>query len=317
MKRAFIERWALSIVEACKLGQPYEDSRVELKSEWPASDFKMARRLAGHANAARGNDILWLIGLRENGTTVDSGIHDVSEIMPQLEKHFDGIAPEVTDDIWIPVDDSNIYALLFDTSRRPYVINRTDSKDGNKDVPWRTTSRTQSATRSELLRLLVDRSSDISLEYINGTSYYQGYSKNGPADCVCDIRVYGNYEGDSPLYLPFHKCECELRFHIDAPWVPSRSLDLRSYRHGRIGGPTVASTNIIDSPSELIVHGPGMITVYCWFEPELIEYQLTQLECRITLRDNHDTVRNVSTVTIPFESGEHQGFFSRLPANLH
>ena len=42
----------------------YEDARVELKADW-IDESKMARRLAGHANAANGEHVLWLFGVDE------------------------------------------------------------------------------------------------------------------------------------------------------------------------------------------------------------------------------------------------------------
>lgn len=64
MRQSDIEYWALSIIDRVKSKQPIEDSRVELKASWP-DPKKAARRLAGHANAARGEPILWLVGIND------------------------------------------------------------------------------------------------------------------------------------------------------------------------------------------------------------------------------------------------------------
>ena len=56
-----IESWALRVIDCVKRGQPNEDFLVELKRDW-IDEAKAARRIAGHANAARGENILWLIG---------------------------------------------------------------------------------------------------------------------------------------------------------------------------------------------------------------------------------------------------------------
>jgi len=42
-------------------GQPIEDTRVEVKAVWPSDSNYAARRIPGHANAAGGESILWLI----------------------------------------------------------------------------------------------------------------------------------------------------------------------------------------------------------------------------------------------------------------
>jgi hypothetical protein len=52
-----IGRWALRAIDQVEAGQPNEDFRVELKSQWPADFQKAARRVAGHANAARSEPV--------------------------------------------------------------------------------------------------------------------------------------------------------------------------------------------------------------------------------------------------------------------
>jgi hypothetical protein len=63
MKATEIDAWALRVIDQVVSGKPNEDSRVELKADWPIDYSKAARRIAGHANAARGDPILWLIGV--------------------------------------------------------------------------------------------------------------------------------------------------------------------------------------------------------------------------------------------------------------
>ena len=70
MRRAELEEWVLNIVDKVKNGQWTEDSRVELKAQWPDDAYRAARRIAGHANAARGDSILWIIGIDESRNEV-------------------------------------------------------------------------------------------------------------------------------------------------------------------------------------------------------------------------------------------------------
>ena len=65
MNPARLEAWALQVVDRIKAHQPNEDSRVECKRVWIAEHWEVARQLAGHANAARGEVLLWLIGVDE------------------------------------------------------------------------------------------------------------------------------------------------------------------------------------------------------------------------------------------------------------
>ena len=60
MRTHEIEEWALRATRRVEERQPNEDSRVELKADW-IDPQKTARRIAGHANALRGEPILWTL----------------------------------------------------------------------------------------------------------------------------------------------------------------------------------------------------------------------------------------------------------------
>ena len=64
MRNEQLEAWVLSFVDHVIAGRRIEDSRVELKADWPKPK-SAARRIAGHANAADSDSILWIIGLAE------------------------------------------------------------------------------------------------------------------------------------------------------------------------------------------------------------------------------------------------------------
>ena len=118
MKPHQLETWVLKIIEN---GQPVEDSRVELKADWLLPD-KAARRIAGHANAARGAQILWLVGVdEEQGRVVGVNFNELSEWFEQVKSQFDGLCPDLYN-INVSIDDKTIAALLFDTQRAPYVV---------------------------------------------------------------------------------------------------------------------------------------------------------------------------------------------------
>jgi len=73
MKSIELESWAFRVLEQAEKRMPAEDSTVEVKSEWP-DPTKTARRLAGHANASRGEPILWLIGVDEKQGLITGSI---------------------------------------------------------------------------------------------------------------------------------------------------------------------------------------------------------------------------------------------------
>lgn len=117
-----IESWAIQVVERVEAGQPDEDFQVELKSEWPSPE-KAARRLAAHANTARGEPILWLIGVDQKARTVTGANHmELSKWFEQVKAQFDErLAPSLKD-LNIPYNGKTVVALLFDTERFPFVV---------------------------------------------------------------------------------------------------------------------------------------------------------------------------------------------------
>ena len=152
MKPVELESWALSILQRLRSRQPTEDTRVECKASWV--DVKnVARQLAGMANAANGEPILWLIGVDEKGATIPGAEHhELNNWYPQLVKQFDGVAPGLLVDLNIDIDEKTVVALLFETTSAPFVI-KVPNTD-RFEIPWREGTRTRSATRTELIRVL-------------------------------------------------------------------------------------------------------------------------------------------------------------------
>src|SRR5262245_28306219 len=92
-----IEQWALSVVERVEKQHTVEDVRVELKTDWPNDANKVARRLAGHANAARGEPVLWLIGVDEENGVTGASASNLSDWFAMVQSEFDGVAPRLTE----------------------------------------------------------------------------------------------------------------------------------------------------------------------------------------------------------------------------
>jgi hypothetical protein len=152
-----IEGRVLNLVERILNGARIEDFRVECKGAWPPA-AKAARQIAGHANAARGEPILWIIGLDEEGQRVNS-VSDVelADWWAQVTAAYDErITPGLTSLI-VPVSaEQSVVALYMTTERAPYVIKRQDGQGPfEREVPWREGNGTRSTHRHELLRLLI------------------------------------------------------------------------------------------------------------------------------------------------------------------
>lgn len=151
-----LELWSRKVVDATLNGQRVEDSRVELKSKWIVPQ-EAARRLAGHANAARGENILWVFGIDENNerlTPVDPT--EKGDWYRSVEKYFDGYAPRLLLDVNFEVNSSPLASLYFDTQHEPpFVIKGTAGGYPEYTVPWRTGTAIRAASRAQLLSLLV------------------------------------------------------------------------------------------------------------------------------------------------------------------
>ena len=163
MRSQELEYRVINIVNRAVAGQPVEDSFVELKSEWPSNVKRTARQIAGHSNASRGEDIVWIIGVDENNQSlVGAENTELANWWPMVEKSFQEVAPDLHTCISIPIQDKTVVALVFRTDRCPYLI-----IDGDKhEVPYRDGNRTRSARRQDMLRMLVPISKTPSVEVI-------------------------------------------------------------------------------------------------------------------------------------------------------
>jgi hypothetical protein len=158
MKKADIRYWALQVIERVKNGEPNEDTYTELKSEW-IEPKKAARQIAGHANAARGEPILWLIGVDEEKGIVGAEHNELSEWFAQVQSCFIDEHPDLIH-LNISEDGFTIVILYFETDDPPYLIKNPNygEKDGGPirfEVPWREATSTRTANKKDLIKLLV------------------------------------------------------------------------------------------------------------------------------------------------------------------
>ena len=58
-----LEALVLTAIDCVRSGGQIEDDRIEVKRDWPG--ISKARQLAGAANRARGDALIYLIGLDE------------------------------------------------------------------------------------------------------------------------------------------------------------------------------------------------------------------------------------------------------------
>jgi hypothetical protein len=140
-------------------GSSNEDSYVDRKLTLPTSDaHKNARKIAGLCNSARGTEVLWIIGVGDDGALYGVGEIELARWWPQVRKHFEEVAPEMTDiSVWH--DGKRFHGLFFRSDRAPYVVRADSARADLLEVPWREGTATRSARRSELFRILSSTSS--------------------------------------------------------------------------------------------------------------------------------------------------------------
>lgn len=162
-----IRIWASEIIDRVKRGQPHEDSRVELKAAWPDDFNKTARQIAGHANAAGGEPVLWLIGVDEKNGVVGVLHNELSNWRARLATEFDDLVPAMQD-LNLTIEGKTAVALLFETDQAPYVVRneKFDKPERGRvqfEVPWREATSTRSARRRDLLKLFSSKQSKAEL----------------------------------------------------------------------------------------------------------------------------------------------------------
>jgi hypothetical protein len=280
IKPSDIENWVLSVIDRQKRKQPCEDSRVEMKAKWP-DPSKVARQIAGHANAARGENILWIIGLDEVDGVVGADDTELANWLPEVKKYFNGLFPEVID-LNVPVDDKTVVAILFSTDRAPFVVKNTsfgkpDSGPVELEVPWREGRSTRSARREDLMRILVPISRLPSASFLSGT-----------VDIVrdewrIDLQLYIAPFNKDRLMIPFHRCQILISV-ADEKFIIDKNIKLLPPVRVGGAGKIVADSVTIDSTGyEVIIDGPGRLELYA-AQQKPIPRNVTIQEITITVK---------------------------------
>lgn len=268
MKPHQIESWVLNIIEQLTTGKPVEDSRVELKTIFIPPD-KAARRIAGHANAARGAPILWIVGVDEKQQRiVGADYEELSEWFEKVKAQFNGLYPELFH-INVPVKDKIVVGLLFDTQRAPYVVKNPAfgverGESVEFEVPWREGTVTRTANRADLLRILSPLQALPTFEILGG--FLNANIPRAPQDelyWTFRLELYVEPVSRDKLVIPFHRCKsrCELPV-IGWSDLINLSISPTSRTMTNIKGDRwreSTSKTIEETPSEVLISDPGRI----------------------------------------------------------
>jgi hypothetical protein len=214
VKPSQLEALVLAAVEALRAGTPPEDDRFEFKREWP--EVKKARQLAGAANRANGEPLIYVIGIDEKTGEIHPVADDPAEWWARMQSEFDDAAPELVTHVTTFVSEGEaVIALLFRTDRAPYCVRIVNIGPIEREVPMRDGTRTRSASRRELLRLLLPTVQVPQLVAVKGTlrlgppEYYGGDS-NRVVHVTMRTQIYFEHIESTPTFLPLHSSFVEL-----------------------------------------------------------------------------------------------------------
>jgi hypothetical protein len=258
-----LESWTLDVLDRVTSGNPVEDSRVELKREWPTA-VEAARRIAGHANAAQGEPILWLIGVDERAHSVVGANHtELANWFPSLESQFDDVAPALQE-LVVPYRGVSVVALLFETDRAPFLVKNPGGGHIDWEVPWREGTKTRSVRRANLVRLLSGITGLPDVELLQASLRASPGDEKDTLRWHLGFTLYISPQSDR-LVIPFHRCTAEIRFPVLSITVPldvihldreqvSEMLTFTPFSSPAPGGPPryVASEAVIEHPSRFI-----------------------------------------------------------------
>ncbi len=217
MNPSQLEALVIQAVNRLRAGDNTEDDRVEFKRSWP--DTAKARQLAGAANRAAGNDLVYIIGIDERS----GDIHPTGEVDPakwwaEMERAFDQTSPELVRHLNVHISEKDkVVALLFQTDRSPYVVKVQNGGATEREVPIRVGTRTRSAHRHELLRMLYPAISVPRLTGLDGSlrlgipDALSSRHGQGVLELSMYLSLYFEHVGQTPAFLPVHAARVRLR----------------------------------------------------------------------------------------------------------
>jgi hypothetical protein len=281
MRPQQIEAWALDVIDRVKHNQPVEETRVELKSKWPDDFPKTARQLAGHANAARGDDLLWLIGVDEATGVTGADRNELANWYPKIEAQFNDLAPAMQV-VNVPFDGLTVVALCFDTERRPFLVkNPVHGQQGGGpvefEVPWREGNRTRTARRSELILLGYPLPELPEIEVIGGELVVSWTNEHNPppeASMTYDLQLqfYAAQLGSRIVSIPFHRCR--VRAYL-TQYPDGKEFDKLDFW---VGSPTYGRDDTITRTlADIQVHGSGLFYLNATGKSRSVEYNIGKI----------------------------------------
>lgn len=252
-----LEIKVLSWVDQVLRGRRIEGSIVDCKAVWPTDHQRSARQIAGLCNAAQGADVVWLIGIDEDAAQLTQyPAVEIADWWSQVSSRFDDVAPGLFS-LSVPVAEGHqVIALQFSSSRAPYVIKLKPGGPSEREVPWRDGTRTRSAYRYELQRLLAPTAELPSCELTNcfanakwqrDDSHQVAYVRFGVTGRILINPI------EIPILLPSEGVAASLSLHdsLEEPAFETLSLEVVQMADSQIPG-AIRSTS-----DGFLIEGPG------------------------------------------------------------
>lgn len=300
-----VELRAIQILERLEKGGLREDSLVELKREI-SEPYKIARRIAGHCNAAKGDTVIWIIGADENDGVVGWSPPDLAEFLPKVWRFFEGHYPSFVD-VHFEYNGKQCTVLAFDASRPPYLV-KNENFGGSgvvieREIPWRDGTRLRTANRADVLRLILDQTRLPDVEILKtGVSRYSTKQAGELQDVLIPIDLWVEFYlvplDEKPVIIPIHRIACRLsdeakrfiavdfgNFYFQSEEGRRRAAH-RALEYARNGGPAFPMLPDADSlkftSSEAIIYSPTKVCLrmstafdrHVWDKSEKFEINL-------------------------------------------
>jgi hypothetical protein len=273
MKPHQLEAWALGVIDRVRAGAAVEDSLVELKTTWIDAQ-QAARRIAGHANAAAGQPILWLVGLNEKTGVQGVQLEELADWWAQVRRCFDSNPPKMIVSRNLHVDDKTVCAMLFDADAAPYVVkNSVNNQPGagpvTREVPWREGTALRSATHEDLIRVLSPLSQMPSVEVVEANLWIEHREEIGGRPLPLhqqrqwrfSMHIYVVPRGEDSIVIPHHRSVVQWQTAGDSTVHTFYDLTFKPFAYFRAHGVLPSNSNIYCTDTEAIISGPGMLSV--------------------------------------------------------
>lgn len=275
MRRNELEARVLTLADQAF---PYraEDSAIELKAVLPQDRHQMARQLAGQANAAHGDTIIWVFGIDEKTGPVGIEPFETGELMNQLQERFASPMPDLDQCVVTQIGELRLQAMSFLTDRAPYVVKNplfgTKGVSIEREVPWRAGDVTRTASRDQLLRLLASAVSRPTI-YFREATVKRYFATNTMGEAVQErwratIEMFIVPPRNETLVFPTSLVRCALEGNTLG------RIYLYDYRFGTSAYRDGAAPPISVSDTEIIVRDAGSVTMLAAVEKEeLLSYE--------------------------------------------